>query len=156
MISYETYCKILDYSQRQRLSAAQIALKMGLDPRTVGKWLNAGAYQLRQSTQRSSKLDSFKSSIVRLLETHPYSATQVFQRIREAGYDGGYTVVKDYVRIVRPVRQPAFLTLSFEPGECAQVDWGLCRARHKPHYADIRTMLSRFSSLVQHSAYRDR
>jgi len=124
MINYETYCKILDYSQRQGLSNAQIALKLGLDPRTVGKWLNTGAYQLRQSIQRSSKLDPFKSSIIRLLETHPYSATQVFQRIREAGYDGGYTIVKDYVRIVRPVRQPAFLTLSFEPGECAQIDWG--------------------------------
>lgn len=124
MINYETYCKILDYSRRQGLSNAQIALKLGLDPRTVGKWLNTGAYQLRQSIQRSSKLDPFKPAIIRLLETHPYSATQVFQRIREAGYDGGYTIVKDYVRIVRPVRQPAFLTLSFEPGECAQIDWG--------------------------------
>jgi len=124
MISYETYCTILDYSRREGLSAGQIALKMGLDPRTVSRWLNAGAYQLRQSTQRSSKLDPFKPSIVRLLEKHPYSAMQVFQRIKEEGYDGGYTIVKDYVRSVRPVRQPAFLTLSFEPGECAQVDWG--------------------------------
>jgi transposase len=28
------------------------------------------------------------------------------------------------VRRVRPVRRPAFLTLAFAPGECAQVDWG--------------------------------
>jgi transposase len=28
------------------------------------------------------------------------------------------------VRQVRPPRTPAFLTLSFAPGECAQVDWG--------------------------------
>jgi transposase len=28
------------------------------------------------------------------------------------------------VRTVRPKRQPAFLTLAFAPGECAQVDWG--------------------------------
>src|SRR5271165_3644204 len=32
--------------------------------------------------------------------------------------------VKDYVRTVRRVRAPAFLTLAFAPGECAQVDWG--------------------------------
>ena len=34
------------------------------------------------------------------------------------------TIVKDYVQRVRPVRAPAFLTLHFAPGECAQVDWG--------------------------------
>ncbi len=33
--------------------------------------------------------------------------------------------MKDYVRTVRPRRAPAFLTLTFAPGECAQVDWGL-------------------------------
>jgi transposase len=28
------------------------------------------------------------------------------------------------VQQVRPKPRPAFLTLHFEPGECAQVDWG--------------------------------
>jgi transposase len=28
------------------------------------------------------------------------------------------------VRQIRPRRTPSFLTLSFAPGECAQVDWG--------------------------------
>lgn len=37
---------------------------------------------------------------------------------------GGVTIVKDHVRRVRPPRRPAFLSLSFAPGECAQVDWG--------------------------------
>ncbi len=59
-----------------------------------------------------------------MLETHPYSATQILQRIREQGFDGGYTIVKEYVRKVRPPKTRAFLTLSFAPGECAQVDWG--------------------------------
>ena len=40
-----------------------------------------------------------------------YSAVQILQCLREAGYDGGLTIVKDYVRQVRPVRAPAFLTL---------------------------------------------
>lgn len=59
-----------------------------------------------------------------MLETHPYSAAQILQRIREEGFDGRYSIVKDYVRKVRPKRQPAFLKLAFAPGECAQVDWG--------------------------------
>ncbi|MGH8534003.1 MAG: Mu transposase domain-containing protein [Gammaproteobacteria bacterium] len=62
--------------------------------------------------------------MIRLLETHPYSAAQIVQRLREAGFDGGYTIVKDYVSNVRPKRAPAFLTLAFAPGEAAQVDWG--------------------------------
>jgi transposase len=59
-----------------------------------------------------------------MLQTHPYTATQIFQRIREQGFEGGYTIVKRYVRKVRPPKSPVFLTLSFAPGECAQVDWG--------------------------------
>jgi DDE superfamily endonuclease len=58
-------------------------------------------------------------------EQHPYSATQIFQRLRaEEAYTGGISILTDYVRRVRPVRAPAFLTLVFAPGECAQVDWG--------------------------------
>jgi len=52
------------------------------------------------------------------------------------------SLVKDYVRRIRPRPREAFLTLAFAPGEVAQVDWGLCRARHRPHYADTRTMPS--------------
>jgi transposase len=75
-----------------------------------------------------------------MLEKYPYSAAQVLQRLREQGFEGGYSIVKAYVHTIRPQRQPAFLKLAFAPGECAQVDWGLCRARHRPHYADIQTM----------------
>ena len=46
--------------------------------------------------------------------------------MREQGFAGGYSLVKTYVRTVRPQRQPALLTLAFAPGECAQVDWGSC------------------------------
>jgi transposase len=59
-----------------------------------------------------------------MLESHPYSAAQILQKIRDEGFQGGYTIVKDYVHKVRPRKSPAFLKLSFAPGECAQVDWG--------------------------------
>ena len=58
------------------------------------------------------------------LDAHPYSTQQIYQRLTEAGYGGGITIVKDYVHRIRPRQQPAFLKLDFEPGECAQVDWG--------------------------------
>ena len=124
MIDYETYCKIRDCHERQQLTIAQTARTLGLHAQTVGKWVQRSAYRARQSVPRGSRLDPFKARVVRLLETHPYSAQQIFQRLREDGFEGGFTIVKDYVRKVRPVRREAFLKLSFAPGECAQVDWG--------------------------------
>ena len=73
---------------------------------------------------RISKLDAFKGQVVRWLDHHPYTAQQIFQRLREAGYTGGVTIVRDYVHQIRPRRPAAFLKLNFEPGEAAQVDWG--------------------------------
>lgn len=124
MINYEIYCKIKDCHERERLSIAQTARTLGIHAQTVAKWVNRPQYRMRQSSPRSSQLDPFKAQIVRLLEAHPYSGQQIFQRLREDGFAGGITIVKDYVHKVRPARREAFLKLSFAPGECAQVDWG--------------------------------
>ena len=124
MIDYHRFCQIKDLHEHQGLNASQIAKALALDPRTVSYWLAQEHFRPRTPRQHPSKLDPFKAQIVRLLERYPYSAAQVFQRLREQGFDGGYSIVKAYVRTVRPRRQPAFLTLAFAPGECAQVDWG--------------------------------
>jgi transposase len=124
MIDYETYVKIKLYKDQHGLKCSQIARELNLDYRTVEKWLDQKQYQQRKSSRRVSKLDPFKVRIVRMLEAHPYTAVQIFQRLREDGFDGGYTIVKEYVRKVRPPKIKAFLKLSFAPGECAQVDWG--------------------------------
>lgn len=124
MIDYETFMRIKTCHEKIGLTCPQIARELGMDERTVRKWINQKRYCLRKSFIRSSKLDPFKEEIIRLLETHAYSATQIFQRIREENYDGGYTIVKEYVRKIRPRRVEPFLKLSFAPGECAQVDWG--------------------------------
>ena len=124
MIDYELYCKIKDGHDTQHLSVAQIARELHLDERTVARWLAMGKFRPREITPRPSMLDPFKGQIIRWLQTHPYTATQVFLRLREVGYTGGITIVKQYVHHVRPPRSPAFLTLSFAPGEAAQVDWG--------------------------------
>lgn len=124
MIDYETFCKIKDHHERQGLTIAQIARALGLHPDTVAKWVKRPQYRRRTGAPRTRLLDPFKGQIVRLLDTHPYSAQQIFQRLQELGFGGGSTIVKDYVRLARPKRAPAFLKLAFAPGECAQVDWG--------------------------------
>jgi hypothetical protein len=72
---------------------------------------------------RGSVLDPFKPRVTRLLDTYPYSAEQIFQRLREEGYGGGITILRDYVRRIRPPKRPVYLKLHFAAGECAQVDW---------------------------------
>jgi transposase len=124
MIDYETYIKIRSYHTEHGLTGVQIARKLNMDSRTVAKWLNQPRYRQRNPAQRSSKLDPYKDQILRMLEFYPYTAMQIFQRISQDGFDGGYTIVKDYVRKVRPPKKKAYLKLAFAPGECAQVDWG--------------------------------
>lgn len=125
MIDYETYCRIHDARKREGLNIVQVARKLALHPETVSKWLRVGRFCQRQQLRRASHLDPYKGLIVRWLEAaHPLSAQQIFQRLREEGYRGGRTILKDYVRRVRPPQQKSFLKLAFAPGECAQVDWG--------------------------------
>ena len=127
MIDYEIYCKIRAHHQEGKLTFKQIGIELGLNPETVAKYAREATFQKRagaKRTKRASKLDAFKVTITRWLDRHPYSAMQIFQRLGAEGYTGGVSIVKDYVRSVRPVRHPAFLSLAFAPGEAAQVDWG--------------------------------
>ena len=124
MIDYEAFCKIHDCHDRQGLTIAQTARILGLDARTVAIWLARPRFTPRRSRPRPSLLDPFKPAISKLLDTHPYSAQQIFQRLREQGYQGGITILRDYVRRIRPPALPVYLKLAFAPGECAQIDWG--------------------------------
>lgn len=124
MIDYETFCQIRRLRDQKGLKVSQIAQELKLDPKTVEKWIHQTRYQPRQTSKRPSKLDRFKGQIVALLERHPYTAQQILQQLRAQGYAGGYSILKELVRQLRPPRKPAFLMLEFAPGECAQVDWG--------------------------------
>lgn len=124
MIDYETYVQIRNYFTRDGLTYSQIASELGLDPRTVARWANEKRYLPRRTALRESKLDPYKNRIVQMLEKHAYTGRQIFQRIQEDGFDGGITIVTDYVRKVRPPKTKPYLKLFFAPGECAQVDWG--------------------------------
>jgi transposase len=127
MIDYQTYHQIRE-ARQQGLSAGQIAGTLCLDERTVRGWMDEEKYQPRQSVKRTSKLDAYRQDVSRLLHTHPFTSRQIFDRLKESGYTGGYSILKELVRLIRPPKQEAFLTLSFAPGECAQVDWG-CAGR---------------------------
>jgi transposase len=92
----------------------------------VQKYLDDPTAQAARPT-RASKLDPFQDDIARLLEADPkVSAAVVRQRIQERGFDGGATMVRDYLSRVRPRAQAkaAFIRFESDPGVQCQIDWG--------------------------------
>jgi transposase len=112
---------------RQGLAIQEIARATGHDRKTVRKYLKAGleppVYGPR--APRGSLLDPYKEFIRERLQATPrLTAVRLDREIRERGYRGGHTIVKDFVRQVRPAPPPAF-ERRFEtaPGKQAQVDF---------------------------------
>lgn len=150
MIDYEMFCRIRHAFEQEHLGVRQIARKLGVDRKTVQRWTRRKSFGPEPGAKapRPSKLDGFKGTIMGLLESHPYTAVQLLPRLRALGYSGGYTILKRYVRSVRPRRSPAFLTLHFQPGQCAQVDWG---SAGSIRVGSTRRALSFFVMVLCHS-----
>jgi len=75
---------------------------------------------------RPSKLDAFRPKIVELLGQYAdITAQRVFEILRDKGFDGGETIVKDLVRRIRPkpAPKPSLETAPREPGDMAECDW---------------------------------
>jgi transposase len=73
-----------------------------------------------------SKLDSHRGSIAQMLGVDSkVAATVILERLRRDGYEGGITILKDYLAEIRPffVEAQAYQRTSYLPGEIAQTDW---------------------------------
>ena len=121
---------------RQGLTIQEIARASGHDRKTVRKYLKVGleppVYGPR--APRASLLDPYKNFIREKLGATPrLTAARLDREIRVLGYGGGHTIVKDFVRQVRPSTPPVF-ERRFEtaPGRQAQVDF----AHFKVIFAD--------------------
>ncbi len=108
------------------LSVRKIAARLGLSRPTVKKYLDNPNPQ-RPRIIRASKLDPFKADIEHMLDVDPkVSAMVIRQRLEARGFDGGITIVRDYLRRVRPSPKPkaAFIRFESPPGVQCQMDWG--------------------------------
>lgn len=127
MIDYEQFHQVKAL-QGCGLSAGQIASRTGISEKTARLWMGRERYEpKRRSTDRPGKLDAWTGRIGQLLvECDSYTAVQIFDKLRADGYAGGYTLVKEHVRQVRPRKHRVYEDLVFAPGEAAQVDFGEC------------------------------
>jgi len=105
-----------------------IARALGLDPKTVRKYIGEGQRQgYRRTKPRASLLDAFRARAEQRMVEVNYQAQVLYVDLKEHGYAGGYDVVR---RFVKPFRDTSHrlieATVRFEtgPGQQAQVDWG--------------------------------
>ena len=99
--SYEKMAGLKD----RGYSTAAIAKHLGMDPRTITKWLENGKpIEIGSRPNRKSGLDPHKKYVQQRLSERNQIVKDLLAEIRVMGYKGGGTVLYDYVRQIRPDR----------------------------------------------------
>lgn len=115
-------------------SNRSIARSLQIDPKTVARILRDNASRRTDAAAapasrapRASKLDRFAPTIGELLARYPdIHATRVLEELQAQGFDGGYTIVREYLKKVRRSRStppPEATRRETAPGRKGQVDW---------------------------------
>jgi transposase len=110
----------------------EIAREVGCSRNTVRRYLREPSAE-RYSTRaaRPTKLDDYREYIaerVRAALPEVIPAIVLLGEIRERGYRGGYTMVKEYTASLRPVEVPdPVVRFETAPGQQMQVDWATIR-----------------------------
>jgi transposase len=125
MLNVEEWLLIRDLYSRG-FSISEISRETGYARETVRNYLNKKTSpEPQKRPTRSSKLDPYKPYLIEKLNEGPYTAARLFREIKEIGFDGEMTIVKDFVRKIRPKQGvPAILRYETKPGIQSQVDWG--------------------------------
>src|SRR5271165_1978263 len=144
---------ILDL-HRQGLSVSAIARQLCVDRKTVrraiAKGLEPPNYKTRAPRPRIT--DPFEPYLKERLAAYPgLTAVRLWREVKERGYAGGYSVLRDCVRDLRPPRSAGF-EVRFEtpPGQQAQVDF----AHFEVEFADepgIKRIVWLFSMVLGYS-----
>ena len=114
-------------------SQRSVALFYGLNRRTVEKMLEHSSppgYRRKQIPHKpklASHID-FIEEVIKQDKTAPrkqrHTARRIYNRLKEErGFEGGYTIVREYVAQARSNMREMFVPLCHEPGK-AQVDFG--------------------------------
>jgi transposase len=125
---------LLKHYLEQGTSKSALARQFGVSRDTVHRWIRSGdldrdldaepvRYGPRAAT--ATKLDAYKAIIETRLTAYPeLSAVRLLEEIRAAGYRGGYSQLKAFVRQVRPRVEPVpVIRFETPAGRQAQVDF---------------------------------
>lgn len=128
MLGQEGYVEI-HVLHRQGMSIKAICRELGISRTTVRKYLRADQVPIaKRRAPKRTKLDAYRDYLkARVAAARPdwIPATVLFEEIVALGYRGGQTMVRSYLRSLKPTPK-ADPVVRFEtpPGRQMQVDWG--------------------------------
>ena len=120
-----------------RINLAEIERRTGISRAILRRWQKNGyAVQPSRKGWRAgkSKLNDVAEAVDSLLGKGVSNSSVILGQIRKLGYDGGISILKDYIHQHRDlVPAPRHLGIpgrsrgmrySTDPGDCYQMDWG--------------------------------
>ena len=113
--------------KREGLSVRAIGELTGYDRKTIRKYLLApvGRPVYGPRSAAVSKLEPFKPYLKERLQVGVWNGQVLLRELRSRNYDGGYTILTDWLRPQRVAsRVVAVRRFETPPGKQAQVDWG--------------------------------
>ena len=103
----------------------EIARRIGADRKTIRRALTDD--NDNRSTKHASKLDPFKKRIEHILSLNPaITNVLILEKIKQEGYEGGKSILSDYLLKMHRKNKEAFNHIETLPGIEAQVDWTSC------------------------------
>lgn len=120
----ELQAEVMRLYYLEKLSIRATSRRLGIARKTVRRCLALKKEETKRA-ERYSLLTPYKSDIERWLrETPELRAPQILERLREKGYEGGISILRDVVRKLRPAPPVSpYLVVQHEPGATMQVDW---------------------------------
>ena len=112
--------------RKKGMSYTELGKKYNIDPRTAKRYAESETRpEYRLTGPKPSKLDPYKAQIDQWLEEAPYSAVRILEKLKEQGFEGRYSIVKEYVRGKKmDFNEKATVRFETMPGQQGQVDWG--------------------------------
>jgi transposase len=110
---------------RQGVPKQRIAERLGCSRTTVYRLAGLSEPPHYERRSAGSQLEPFKDAIAdMLIEDETAPATVIRERLQRRGYAGGITILKDYLRELRPLsRHRDYQRTVYSPGEIVQADW---------------------------------
>ncbi len=126
MIRVEQWAELRRLYFVKGLSIKEIQRRTGLHRQTIRRALRSERAPRYERAPRPSKLDPFKEEVHRLLGEEPrLPGTRVRELLQESGYEGGKTILDDYLRGLRPLFLPrprTYQRTHYRPGALCQFD----------------------------------
>jgi len=124
MFTLEDFMNVRDLKQ-QGWSVSAIAQQLGIDRKTVRKYMLEALQPYRREHPAARKIDPFRSFLRERWEQGVHNGRKLLDEIRERGYSDGYSRLKTVVAPWREEeRERAFVRFETGPGEQSQMDWG--------------------------------